>query len=137
VPPRRLPKLVRRRSPIAGFGVFAAEPIAKRARIIDYAGELISQQESAIREQRYLKKGRIWCFNVNARWVRDAAVGGNVARFINHSCRPNCYVQLAGREVWIRAKRAIEAGEELSYDYETGGTAHIPCLCRPACRTVL
>ena len=117
--------------------MFAVERIRSKARIVEYAGELISQEESARREQRYLKQGRIWCFNVNRRWVRDAAVGGNVARFINHSCRPNCYIQIVGRTIWIRAKRTIEAGEELTYDYETGGAARIPCQCRPVCRRVI
>ncbi len=135
--PAARPRLVRRRSSIAGLGVFAAGRIRKGARIIDYAGELISQGESARREQRYLRQGRIWCFNLNRRWVRDAAVGGNLARFINHSCRPNCYVQIVGRTIWIRATRAIEPGEELTYDYSTGGAARIPCRCRAGCETVL
>ncbi len=78
-----------------------------------------------------------WCFVVNRRLVRDAAVGGNVARFINHSCRPNCYVQIVGDVVWIRAARNIKAGEELTYDYETGGEAGITCKCRPGCTGML
>ena len=90
------PALARRRSRIAGFGVFAAQRIAKNARIIEYTGELISQRESTRREARYLTRGRIWIFNVNRRWVRDAAVGGNIARYINHSCHPNCYVEIEG-----------------------------------------
>ena len=101
------------------------------------AGELISQKESARRERRYLKQGLVWCFNVNSRWVRDAAVGGNVARFINHACRPNCYVQISGRDIAIKAARTIDPGEELTYDYWTEGAANIRCLCRPACKTIL
>jgi hypothetical protein len=131
------PLLIRRRSPIAGLGVFAVDRIRKHARIIEYAGELISQAESSRREHRYLKQGRIWCFNVNRRWVRDAAVGGNLARFINHSCRPNCYVHIVRHAIWIRAARAIQVGEELSYDYSTGGAARIRCQCRPGCKAVL
>jgi SET domain-containing protein len=69
--------------------------------------------------------------------MRDASVGGNVARFINHSCRPNCWIEIAGDVIWIRASRTIAAGEELTYDYNTGGEAGIPCRCRPGCRTVL
>ena len=78
-----LPPIVRRKSKLHGFGVFAAEPINKNRRIIDYAGELIDYKESLKRESRYLKRGEIWCFTVNSRWIRDAHVGGNVARFIN------------------------------------------------------
>ena len=129
-----LPRLVRRRSPIAGWGVFAVDRIPKNKRAIDYAGELIGHAESARREQGYLKAGRIWCFKVNRRWVRDAAVGGNLARFINHACRPNCYVQVVDLTIWIRAARTIAPGEELTYDYWTGGAAGIPCGCRPVCR---
>lgn len=128
------PTLVRRRSKIAGWGVFAAERIPKNKRIIDYAGELIPHAESARREQRYLAVGRIWCFNMNRRWVRDAAVRGNLARFVNHACRPNCYVEIDGLTIWIRASRTIEPGEELTYDYSTRGAAGIRCVCRPACR---
>jgi len=117
--------------------VFAAEPINKNRRIVDYTGELISQEESDRREAIYLPRQRIWCFNINRRWVRDAAVGGNVARFINHACRPNCYVEIAGRTIWIRAARTIDAGQELTYDYATGGTAGIPCRCHPGCDTIL
>jgi SET domain-containing protein len=131
------PLLRKRRSPIAGFGVFAVDRIPAGRRVIDYAGELISQTESARREQRYLKAGRVWCFNVNRRWVRDAAVGGNLARFINHSCRPNCDVRIVGRTIWIRAARTLNPGEELTYDYSTGGAAKIPCRCRPGCRRTL
>ena len=117
--------------------MFAGEPINKNTRIRDYAGELISQQESARREKRYLARHHVWCFNVNRRWVRDAAVGGNIARFINHSCRPNCYVQIDGHTIWIRASRNIAKGEELTYDYATDGAAVIVCRCRPGCRTML
>jgi SET domain-containing protein len=131
------PRLVRRRSPIAGWGVFAAERIRKNTRIIDYAGELISQAESARRERGYLRLGRIWCFDISRRWVRDAAVGGNRARFINHACRPNCYAQITGQTIWIRAARTIRKGEELSYDYSTGGAARIACVCSPGCKRIL
>lgn len=131
--PVALPRIVRRKSKVHGFGVFAQEDINKNRRIIDYAGELIDHKESYKRETRYLKKGCIWCFTVNRRWVRDGNVGGNVARFINHACKPNCYSQIIGREVWIRAAKNIKAGEELSYDYYTDGDRIIQCKCRPGC----
>jgi len=128
-----LPMVVRRRSKLHGWGVFALERINKNTRIIDYAGELIHHAESLKRETRYLKRGEIWCFTVNRRWVRDAHVGGNIARFINHACKPNCYSQIAGRTIWIRAGRTIEPGEELTYDYYTDGEKTIPCRCSPGC----
>jgi uncharacterized protein len=127
------PRIARRRSKVHGWGVFALEPITKNTRIIDYAGELIDHKESLTRETAYLARGEIWCFTVNRRWVRDANVGGNVARFINHACRPNCYSQIVGQTIWIKAARNIEAGEELTYDYYTDGERVIQCRCRPGC----
>ena len=129
--------LVRHRSRIAGWGVSTRKTITKNTRIIDYAGEPITHRESARRERRHLPSGRIWCFTVNRRMVRDASVGGNLARFINHACRPNCYSRVVGHTIWICAARTINPGEELTYDYHTDGTAHIPCHCRPGCRTML
>lgn len=128
----------RRRSPIAGWGVYALEPIAKNSRIVEYAGQIISWAESERRERRYIRRGCIWCFVLKAkRTVVDAAVGGNIARFINHACRPNCYTQVIDDVIWIRASRTIAAGEELTYDYETGGGAGIACRCRPGCTTTI
>jgi SET domain-containing protein len=127
----------RRRSTLHGWGVFASERINKNKRIIDYAGEKISHQESLKRELRYIRRGLIWCFQINRRWVRDAAVGGNIARFINHSCHPNCYIHIVGETIWIRAARNIRKGEELTYDYMTDGEGHIRCRCTPTCQRLL
>jgi SET domain-containing protein len=132
-----LPRIARRRSKLHGFGVFALEPINKNRRIIDYAGELIRNSESAEREARYLAEGCIWVFRVNRRWSRDAAVDGNIARFINHSCTPNCWFEVVDSRIWIRAARYIRAGEELTYDYATVGDHTIACRCRPDCPTWL
>ena len=127
------PSIVRRRSGVHGWGVFALEPITKNTRIVRYEGELISHRESLKREKRYLERGEIWCFTVNRRWVRDAHIGGNVARFINHACKPNCYSHIVERDIWIRAARNIRPGEELTYDYYTDGDQNISCRCRPDC----
>ena len=128
-----LPRIIRRRSTLHGFGVFALEPINKNTRIIDYAGELVRNDESEAREERYLADGCIWVFRVNRTWSRDAAVGGNIARFISHSCEPNCWIEVAGKTIWIRASRFIRAREEPTYDYATDGEQSIPCPCRPGC----
>jgi SET domain-containing protein len=132
-----VPKIVRKRSRLHGFGVFAKEPINKNTRIIDYAGELVRNDESEGREERYLARGCIWVFRINRTWSRDAAVGGNMARFINHSCTPNCWFEVVDRTIWIRASRLIRAGEELTYDYATVGDRTIPCRCRPGCPNML
>jgi len=136
--PKPLPRIVRRRSKTHGYGVFAAQPIAKNTRIIDYAGELIrNDRKSTAREARYLADGCIWVFRVNRAWSRDAAVGGNIARFINHSCTPNCWFEVVDKTIWIRASRTIRKGEELTYDYMTIGDHTIPCRCRPGCTNML
>ena len=127
------PRIARRRSKLHGYGVFALERITKNTRIVDYAGELVRNDESQAREERYAKQGCIWVFRVNRRWSRDAAVGGNIARFINHACRPNCWFEVAGTTIWIRASRTIQSGEELTYDYRIVGRRTMPCRCRPGC----
>jgi SET domain-containing protein len=134
-----LPKISRRKSKLHGYGVFAVDEIPKNKRIIDYDGELITNKQSEVREDRYLRKGCIWVFRVNRYWSRDANVGGNVARFINHSCAPNCWIDVDAKTktIWIRASRTIFPGEELTYDYNTEGDKVIQCRCRPGCKTKL
>jgi SET domain-containing protein len=127
----------KRRSKIQGWGVFATGPIPKNKRIIYYAGEKISNQESLRRERRYIKTGHIWCFKLTNRTVIDAGVGGNDARFVNHSCRPNSYIEVSDGVIWIRAARNIRKGEEITYDYNTDGDGMIKCRCRPGCQRLL
>ncbi len=136
---RQLPKIVRKRSKLHGLGVFAGEPINKNKFIVEYAGELIPNKESNKREDKYLNQGCIWVFRLNRAWSRDAHVGGNNARFINHSCTPNCYsyVDVKNKQIWIRAGKHIEPGDELTYDYNTEGDKTIQCRCRPGCKTKL
>ena len=117
--------------------MYATKRIPKNTRIIDYAGEKISNQESLRRERRYIKDGHIWCFKLTNRSVIDAGVGGNIARFINHSCHPNCYVHIVDGTIWIRAARTIRKGEEVTYHYNTDGEGLIACRCRGGCQTLL
>ena len=123
----------RRKSKIQGWGVFATETITKNTRIVDYAGEKIPNKESLKREARYLKQGHIWCFKLTSRTAVDGHVGGNLSRFINHSCTPNCWFEVENKTIWIRAGRNIRRGEELTYDYSIIGERTIPCRCRPGC----
>lgn len=126
-------RIIRKRSKISGWGVYAAEAINKNKRIVEYSGEKISAAEADRRETRYQKKGQIWCFTLNRRWFRDGNVGGSTARFINHSCRGNCYSEVVDDIVWIRAAKNIAKGDELTYDYNTEGEAGMECHCRPGC----
>lgn len=134
---RALPKIIRKKSNVHGFGVFAAEPITKNTRIVTYDGELVRNSESEEREDRYFDDGCIWVFRVNRVWSRDANFGGNIAKYINHSCTPNCYYEIVDKTIWIRASRNIRRGEELTYNYNTIGERTMPCLCRPGCTTRL
>jgi SET domain-containing protein len=111
------------KSRISGRGAFATKPIRKGARIIEYLGERISAAEA---DARYkggpAKHPRVLLFTVDRDTVIDAGVGGNDARFINHSCEPNCEAITRGSRIWIYALRKIQIGEELTYDYSlTGG----------------
>jgi SET domain-containing protein len=131
------PRIERRNSKLHGWGVFARQDIPKNKRIIAYTGEKVGSAESLKRERRYLKTGNIWCFKLNSRWVIDGHVGGNDARYINHSCTPNCYTQIVDGIIWVRAARNIRKGEELTYNYYTDGEGRIRCLCKPGCKTLI
>src|SRR5262245_6803615 len=105
-------------SPIHGKGVVASDDIPKGTRIIEYTGERITNAEA---DRRYpfdeSEAQQQLLFSVNSRSIIDAAYGGNVARFINHKCDPNCESVIEKGRVFIEALRDIKAGEELGYDY--------------------
>lgn len=107
-----------RRSKIHGTGVFATQAIRKGTRLAEYVGERVSHAEA---DRRYEHKpeddNHTFLFTVDARTVIDGGVGGNEARFINHSCDPNCEAVVERRRVFIETIRPIGVGEEISYDY--------------------
>ena len=107
-----------RGSKIAGRGAFAVRPIAKGERIVEYLGERVSH---AVADARYDDhKGGLhhtFLFTVSRKVVIDATVNGNEARFINHSCDPNCESVIEGGRVFIDAAKPIKTGTELTYDY--------------------
>lgn len=94
----------------AGLGLFATVAFPAGARVIEYTGERITTAEADRRGGRYL-------FAVDDRWVIDARDRDNLARYINHACRPNCEARQVGRRIWIYARRPIAPGEELTYHY--------------------
>src|SRR5919201_2325045 len=108
-----------------GLGLFATKPMKKGAKIIRYFGPLLDskkKEEDAI-ENKYL-------FELNNRWTIDGSVRENIARYINHSCRPNAEsdVKPRKRKVFIRAIKDIEPGEEINYDY---GTDYFKAYLKP------
>jgi SET domain-containing protein len=107
-----------RRSAIHGRGAYAMRSIPRGTRIVEYLGERITHRQA---DARYAAKGQddghTFLFVVNSRLVIDAGVGGNDARFINHSCDPNCDTVIEGGRVFIEALRDIGPGEELAYEY--------------------
>ena len=129
---------VLRPSPMHGVGAFAAGPIRRGTRIIEYTGERITHAEADARyDDAAMDRHHTFLMIVNRRWVLDAAVGGNDARFVNHSCDPNCEIVVARGRVFIEAIADIRPGEEITYDYayerEEGddaiATSRYPCRC--------
>lgn len=115
----RGPLIEVRSSALHGLGVFAARHIRKGTRIIEYLGERVSHTEADRRyEHKDAADAHTFLFIVDERTVIDAGVGGNDARFVNHGCDPNCESVIENRRVYIEAMRAIEPGEELTYDYQ-------------------
>ena len=96
----------------AGLGLYTLSPIRKGACIIEYQGKVLTKEEDDNSNSLYL-------FLVSKKKTIDGAARTNTARYINHSCRPNCEIMINKERVWVMAKRTIKAGEELSYDYDT------------------
>ena len=118
-------KIVTLRSAIHGNGVFAVEPIKKGARLIQYKGLHRTHTEVDRVYADDVDTGHTFLFTLNDTYVIDANVDGNDARWINHSCNPNCEAVVEEDEnddpmkdkVFIEARRAIKPGEELTYNY--------------------
>ena len=107
-----------RRSKIQGRGVYASRAIAEGERIIEYTGLLITNLEADAQcDDEGMRRHHTFLFGVDDEFTVDGANGGNEARFINHSCEPNCESVIEGRRVFIDALRDIGAGEEIAYDY--------------------
>ncbi|KAG8377169.1 hypothetical protein BUALT_Bualt08G0000100 [Buddleja alternifolia] len=124
------------RSKIHDWGLVALEPIEAEDFVIEYVGELIRPRVSDIREREYEKMGigSSYLFRLDDGYVVDATKRGGIARFINHSCEPNCYTKVISvegqKKIFIYAKRHISAGEELSYNYKFPlEEKKIPCNC--------
>jgi SET domain-containing protein len=135
-----------RKSGIHGKGVFATAVIPQGTRIIEYKGQRISSQEADARYGPNEKTKIVLLFSVDESTVIDAAVRGNAARFINHSCEPNCEAVMEDGRIFIEALRQIKPGEEFFYDYDLeldarekkNSTKLYPCYCgNQKCRGTL
>ena len=118
-------RIVRRQSPIHGNGVFAARDLKKGERVIEYRGKRLTHTQANNAYGGDADSGHTFLFTLNDKYLIDANQGGNVARWINHSCTPNCQAWVIENEdgdprrdrVVIETRRAIKAGQELTYDY--------------------
>ena len=134
-----------RRSGIQGLGVFATRKIPKGTRLIEYTGERLTSDESDARYPEDDPSGNhhTFLFSIDDDVVIDAAFGGNDARWINHSCDPNCDAVIEDGRLWIETIRDVKRGEELAYDYAyeleerhtPAAKRRYPCRCGAAnCR---
>jgi len=116
------------KSRIAGQGLFTLQNIHKDIRVMQYVGERINKAQSAKR----LAQGNAYIFTFSDQYDIDGKVLGNAARYINHSCDPNCAVDITRRSIWIVAIRDILSGEELTYNYGYGIERYgeFPCTCK-------
>ncbi len=127
-----------RESEIHGTGVFARTKVPKGKKVIEYIGEKITKKESERRSIALIEKnqgsqtdGAVYIFEVNKRYDIDGNIPENTARFINHSCDPNCEPDVIKNRVWLISKRKIKEGEELSYNYgfDLDGYEDHECRC--------
>ncbi|XP_061527388.1 LOW QUALITY PROTEIN: histone-lysine N-methyltransferase SETD1B-A-like [Phycodurus eques] len=124
------------RSRIHDWGLFAMEAIATNEMVIEYVGQIIRQNIADMRERRYEQAGigSSYLFRVDRDTVVDATKCGNLSRFINHSCDPNCYAKIitaeSQKKIVIYSRQPVGIHEELTYDYKFPiEDAKIPCLC--------
>ncbi len=110
-------KIATRKSTIHGNGMFAVAAIAKGERLIEYKGQRRTHEEVDAGESGDIESGHTFLFTLNDAWVIDANIEGNAARWINHSCAPNCEANEIKGRVYIHALRDLAPGEELFYDY--------------------
>ncbi len=111
-------------SKIHGHGVFAISKIKKNTKIIQYIGEKVTRSEGNRRSEKRIKKylnsnktGSVYIFELNKKYDIDGSPSYNKARYINHSCSPNCEIDIINDEIWIKSIKNIKKDEELSYDY--------------------
>jgi uncharacterized protein len=117
-PPSPARRIQVRKSGVHGKGVFAVQPLVRGETIIEYKGEVISWPEADRRHPHDPEDpNHTFYFSLDDGNVIDASFGGNAARWINHSCQPNCKAVEKDGRVFIKSLRALKVGDELNYDY--------------------
>jgi uncharacterized protein len=111
-----------------GLGLFATEPIKKRAFIVDYSGRKITTEEADKLEAR----GNRYLYEINGRWTIDGTSRRNLGRYANHSCRPNAESHTIGHRVFLRAIKNIKPDDEITYDYGDDYLANV--ITRRGCK---
>ena len=112
------------KSHIHGSGLFAIQHIKKGSKIIEYIGDKVTKKEGDKRADKQIKQykknknnGMVYIFELNKLYDIDGSVAHNHAKLINHSCNPNCEVEIINNEIWISAIKNIRKNTELSYNY--------------------
>ena len=132
------PYIVKKRSIIHGYGIFAKTDIPKGTRVVEYIGEKITKAEAERRGPVLVKyadthnqHGAVYLFELNKKYDIDGHVHYNIAQFINHSCDPNCEADIIRGHIWIIALRDLSKGEELfyNYGYDLENHREHPCCC--------
>ncbi len=133
--------ILKRKSPIHGYGIFAKKDIPNGTRIIEYVGEKITKAEAERRgpalieyAQNHKELGAVYLFELNKKYDVDGHVWYNTAKYINHSCEPSCETDIIRGKIWIIATRDIKKGEEVfyNYGYDLDLYQDHPCLCGTA-----
>ena len=130
----------KKKSHVHGRGLFAVQNIKKGSNVIEYIGDKVTKKEGDKRADKQIKQykknknnGMVYIFELNKLYDIDGSVSHNHAKLINHSCNPNCEVEIINNEIWISAIKNIKKNTELSYNYgysyDTDYVDHI-CKCR-------
>ena len=132
----------KKKSKVHGSGLFASLDIKKNSQVIEYIGDKVTKKEGDKRADKQINKakknknnGMVYVFELNKRYDIDGGVPRNHARLINHSCDPNCEVEIDNNRIWISSIKNIKKDAELSYNYgysyDTDYVDH-PCKCGSA-----
>jgi len=128
----------KKKSTVHGSGLFASKNIKNGSKIIEYVGDKVTKKEGDRRADKQLNKakknknnGMVYIFELNQRYDIDGGVTYNEARLINHSCNPNCEVEIENNRIWISAIKHIKKNAELSYNYGYSyDTDYIDHICK-------